>query len=325
MQLFIDANIFLSFYRFSSDDLEQLQKLAVLVKTGRISLLLPEQVVEEFLRNREATIAEALIGLRRHSLGFEYPRLAMEYREYAQLRELEVEYKRAHTALIQLIADDAAGRRLKADSTVRSLFDAATQIAITSDVLDRAELRSAKGNPPGKKGSIGDAINWEVLLESAESGELHFVSADTDYVSPLNETELNGFLMAEWKNAKGSAIVFYRSLTGFLRAQFPDIQLSTESEVERVLAIKDLVETRSFQQTHKAIQLLATFKYFSTSELNQIAKAAITNDQIERILSDRDVFDFLTSLVAQRTDEIEESTLEELRPRLAEAEARLNQ
>jgi hypothetical protein len=52
MQLFIDANVFLSFYRFSSDDLEQLEKLTVLVKTGRIRLWLPEHVVDEFYRNR---------------------------------------------------------------------------------------------------------------------------------------------------------------------------------------------------------------------------------------------------------------------------------
>jgi hypothetical protein len=325
MQLFIDANVFLSFYRFSSDDLEQLEKLTVLVKTGRIRLWLPEQVVDEFYRNREETIAVAIAGLKRHNFNVEFPRLAMEYKEYAQLRDLHLKYEKMHSALIKLISDDAGGARLKADSTVRSLFDVATQIPTTKELFSKASARSAVGNPPGKKGSIGDAINWEAVLEKADKSEdLDFVSSDTDYVSPLNDTELDGFLVHEWAFRKESQICLFRTLSQYLKARFPDIQLTTESELERVLALKDLIESRSFAQTHKAIQGLQTFKYFSPTELNQIAEAAVENDQIERIISDRDVFDFLVQLTHGREDEIEEPTRSSLFALLSDADAELN-
>ncbi len=322
MQLFIDANVFLSFYRFSSDDLQQLEKLTVLVKSGRIRLLLPGQVVDEFYRNREENIAEAVAGLKRHNFNVEFPRLAMEYKEYKELRELQLKYEKTHSALVKLISDDAAAARLKADSTVRSIFDAASQIQITQGLFAKASARSAVGNPPGKKGSIGDAINWEAVLESADKSEdLDFVSSDRDYVSPLNDAELNGFLVREWQLEEKSKIFFYRTLSHYLKARFPDIQLTTESELERVLAIKDLIESSSFAQTHKAIQGLGMFKYFSPTELNDIAKAAVENDQIAKIISDRDVFQFLVNLIQGRKDEIEEPNRNDLTSLLSDAAA----
>ncbi len=48
MNIFIDTNIFLSFFHFSSDDLEELKKLAVFLRRGKVRLWLPEQVVRNF-------------------------------------------------------------------------------------------------------------------------------------------------------------------------------------------------------------------------------------------------------------------------------------
>lgn len=64
MNLFIDTNIFLSFHHYTSDDLEELRKLAVLARQGEVELLLPKQVVDEFKRNRAGKIADALKRLR---------------------------------------------------------------------------------------------------------------------------------------------------------------------------------------------------------------------------------------------------------------------
>ena len=60
MNIFIDTNVYLSFYHLSSDDLEELKKLVVLAREGKVVLLLPEQVIDEFRRNRAAKIADAL-------------------------------------------------------------------------------------------------------------------------------------------------------------------------------------------------------------------------------------------------------------------------
>jgi hypothetical protein len=49
------------------------------------------------------------------------------------------------------------------------------------------------GNPPGKPGSCGDAVNWEALLQGCPNGEdLELVSEDRDYASPLDDTRMSG-------------------------------------------------------------------------------------------------------------------------------------
>ena len=62
MNLFIDTNIFLSFYYLSSDDLEELNKLAVLLQQSEVTLFLTNQVVEEFRRNRENRLPAVVNG-----------------------------------------------------------------------------------------------------------------------------------------------------------------------------------------------------------------------------------------------------------------------
>ena len=47
-------------YHFSNDDLEELRKLRVLLEREEVILYLPQQVVEEFWRNREGKIFDAL-------------------------------------------------------------------------------------------------------------------------------------------------------------------------------------------------------------------------------------------------------------------------
>ncbi len=63
MNIFIDTNIFLSFYNLTSDELEELKKLVVLLRKKKVVLLLPEQVIHEFRRNRAKKISEAISKL----------------------------------------------------------------------------------------------------------------------------------------------------------------------------------------------------------------------------------------------------------------------
>ena len=55
MRLFIDSNIFLSFYDFTSHYIQQLDKLCYLIDDRKLQLLLPEQVVHETARRMTST------------------------------------------------------------------------------------------------------------------------------------------------------------------------------------------------------------------------------------------------------------------------------
>ncbi|GAB4156281.1 MAG: hypothetical protein Fur0046_36220 [Cyanobacteria bacterium J069] len=115
MQLFIDTNIFLSFYHFKSDDLEELRKLNILIREQKIKLLLTDQIVDEFNRNRENKIADAIKHLREQRFNLQFPQLCKDYDEYQRLREHQKLYEREHTALLDKIYNDIKNKTLKAD------------------------------------------------------------------------------------------------------------------------------------------------------------------------------------------------------------------
>ena len=61
MHVFIDSNIFLSFYHFTKDDLKELKKLVDSIKNQSITLYLPEQVINETRRNQPRRLMIRLI------------------------------------------------------------------------------------------------------------------------------------------------------------------------------------------------------------------------------------------------------------------------
>src|SRR3989442_14946441 len=96
MNFFIDTNIFLSFYHLTSDDLDELKKLVILLRNKTIRLWLPDQVVKEFHRNRENKISDALKRLRDQRLNLQFPQICKDYEEYEELRQLQKQYEEKH-------------------------------------------------------------------------------------------------------------------------------------------------------------------------------------------------------------------------------------
>ncbi|MBD3653281.1 PIN domain-containing protein [Kangiella sp.] len=198
MNLFIDTNVFLSFFHLSNDDLEEIHKLAVLIEKGDVTLWLTEQVKDEFKRNRESKISEALKKLKEQKTKPQFPQICKEYDEYPEIRELQKDFDKKISSLIQKVNEDVVNRTLKADQKIDELFEQAHLIPTTDDLVNKAKLRMDVGNPPGKDGSLGDAINWECLLYSVTNNEkLYLVADDKDYYSVLDNTKLKEFLSDE--------------------------------------------------------------------------------------------------------------------------------
>lgn len=304
MHFFLDTNAYLSFYHFSGEDLEELKKLGVLIKQKQLALVVPEQTRNEFGRNRAAKIADALKRLREQKLGLQYPKLCRPYDEFAELRRLQDAYDQVHTKLLSQLTQDVRDEGLKADVIIRALFDLSMSVATTDQLLDRARKRVEVGNPPGKPGSLGDAINWEAVLEVVPHGEdACIVTDDADFCSALNRDEFHPFLLAGWRGAKGSTLSFHRNLSGFFRERFPHIKLA--SALEKELLIKELATSNSYNDTHIAVARLRRFTEFSPEEAVSIFEAADANSQVYRIASDPDVASLLESVARSLPDSVQ--------------------
>lgn len=321
MHLFIDTNVFLAFYHLTSDDLEELRKLAVLIEQKQVVLLLPDQVVAEFRRNRESKIADAIKELKEQRLNLRFPQICKHYPEYPELRALQKQYEERHSALLDKVSHDATNATLKADETIKELFAKAETIESTPDRVARARLRIALGKPPGKDGSLGDAMNWEALLDyMPPRTDLHFITGDRDYVSILDENRFKDVLLHEWSaQTPASELRLYRRLSAFFKEQFPQIKLGSENE--RELLIQTLAASRSFPVTHSAIARLSKHTHFTAAQRNDIVRAAVSNNQISWIIDDEDVQQFLATVITGHEAEIEEALLSEAQALLAKSQA----
>lgn len=317
MKLFIDTNIFLSFYHYSSEDLEELKKLGVLISQGRAELYLPEQVRDEFARNRATKINDALRNIRSLKLSIPLPQIAKDYPEYGIARKALAEADRLMAQLQAKMDADIANVSLKADRTIAELFEKATRIPTDSALVALARQRVDLGNPPGKNNSHGDAINWEALLKSVPDGEdLYFITDDGDYQSPLDSDLFDPFLGDEWLRRKKSSIRFHKRLSGFFKEKFPQVKLA--SELEKDLVIRELATAGSFASAKATLRRLAQYSDLTDAEANAIADAAGTNNQVYWIIQDADVEPYFRELLRTHGGHLDPSVLKQLKFRFGD-------
>lgn len=294
--VFIDSNIWLSLYSFSSDDLEQFMKLKDLIGLD-ITIWLPEQVYNEVGRNRENKIKDTM---NRFELWkFEIPNIVKGYSQYKKLSKKVNILKQDHKDLIAQIKHDTTSKSLHADKTIHEIFKLCTTISTTNDIVSSAYLRYNIGNPPGKDNKYGDAINWLSLLQAVPDGEdLFFIGADGDFQSILDKNSFNQFLLDEWKERKNSDLFFFKSLTEFFNTHLKAIQIKNEliADIEKDALISSLECSGSFSQTHSVVGKLTKFSTWTDEQKQRIYDAVENNSQVGFISGDDDIASFLSSL-----------------------------
>lgn len=275
LNLFIDTNILLGFYRYSKDDLTKLNQLEdLIVKTSDINLIVTSQQVDEFYRNRDKVIADVVKEL---STAISIPQLFSGHADYKAIKKqaemIRAEVERVKNETLEAAQDGS----LKADTIISRLFKDATVVdAVT---ITKAKRRSDVGNPPGKAGSIGDAINWELLLTTVPVDEnLHIVSRDGDFASALDKTKLNSFLQKEWDKNRLGSIHLYETLNGLFKTNFPHIKLMDEYIKDDL--IRQLSQSLSFDSSRAIIEKMLKVGGFSEKQIAALYKAATTNDQV---------------------------------------------
>ena len=296
LHLFIDTNIFLSFYAYTNDDVEELRKLISLIKTNQLKLYLTEQVRNEFNRNREGKLRDSLREFRRLSVSDSIPRFMEQYASIKAYREARKNLLKAQDDAIIEANKQAEQESIGADTLFQDLSNAAGIIKITDEIYNSAMRRMQLGNPPGKDHSLGDRINWEMLIAQVPDGtDLHIVSKDGDFGSPLGSAP-NGFLVDEWTTKKKSTLFLHDQLKPLLKEYFPQIKLAIDAE--KRVAMESLMNSGNFAWTHFSIRRLTPFIDVLTSEdIHELVAAAESNSQIWAIITDEDVYAFFSKLL----------------------------
>ena len=323
MNVFIDTNILLKFFHFTKDQLDALSDVFASHEHGKAQVHLTQQVCDEFKRNREAKIKDALKKFRDAKIEMQLPSFMRGYQEFDRIQETITELQTLTKSLSDKVNKDVADSKLEADALIADIFERADILETTKKIYDQVQMRVTLGNPPGKQGSIGDAINWTILLAEVPEGEdVHIISEDGDYFSILNEKAVNPFLADEWTKKKNSRVHVYRSLSAFMTEHFDGVAFSFDKEKDTF--IDDLLSVGSYAACHQVIAKLEKFSYFSQREVERILAAAGANSQFGGIMYDYDVSDFLNRVAVPKMGtiadpaylEILEKVVEEKRNRI---------
>ncbi|TDY22577.1 hypothetical protein B0G81_2888 [Paraburkholderia sp. BL6665CI2N2] len=209
LNLFIDTNIFLNFYHYTNDDTGVINSLIERIAEEKIVLHLPQQVSDEWERNREVKLSTAANEFSKITFPDTIPR-HMHGLASADLYKQAVEQaKKARNHLVAEATVKARTYGLEVDAMLNLLFEAATKYPHDLAIFELGTRRAKLGNPTGKSGSVGDQYNWEMLLSKVPADDLYIVTKDGDYVSALGGTDENGglyanaFLKREWSSRKG--------------------------------------------------------------------------------------------------------------------------
>ncbi|EIJ2221401.1 DUF4935 domain-containing protein [Vibrio cholerae] len=311
MNVFIDTNIFFTFYSMSSEKIEELKKALVLHKESKITLWLPEIVVNEFWRNRASEVSRCLSDFE-SDVSVKIPQIVKDDARSDKLVSAQKDLKRLISDISKDIKERVKKEELDADLAVKEIFANAKRIESNNELIEQSMKRYDLGNPPGKKGSYGDALNWESLLKAIPHGEdIHIISDDGDFYSPLDKNTLNEYLAHEWNRKKGSEAIIYKRLTTFISNNFPEAR--SVAELERNIVVEKLEKSGSFSTTHTVVSSLNKLSDFNQSQVIRIIEAYMTNQQVNWIATDPDLKAFAKVVIDTYAHLVEPEKLKEFK------------
>ena len=211
MLLFIDTNIFLDFYQMrggqvANDQLKQLDGL-------RSRIITSHQVEMEYKKNRQKVIIETLGNIKspKQDTKITSPILldskAVEI-IHRNVDDVEKQQKKLKNQIDKILRNP--NRNDPVYKWTQKLFKTKSELNLdidtNKDKLIRREAwrRFMLGRPPRKNDdtSIGDAVNWEWIIDCAErrNDDVIIVSRDSDFgITHGKEVFINDWLRQEFK------------------------------------------------------------------------------------------------------------------------------
>ncbi len=255
--LFVDTNIWLDFYRARTEAALSLVKHLEAISAD---IIVTYQLEMEFKKNRQQAILEGMGELKApQQIG--RPGL---FSDAKAVKKMQSGLKTAETRVKQLRSRFA--RALENPTTQDPVFKVCQRIfhkqddlVLTRDdklrhiIRRKAFRRFILGCPPRKKSdtSIGDAVNWEWMIDRAitKKAELVIVSRDSDYgVTFDGRTVINDHLRQEFieRVSKKRKVLLFSKLSEALKLF--SVPISPEEEQEEKELIRESAAASAREQ-----------------------------------------------------------------------------
>jgi len=292
MKLFIDANIYLDYFRVSSEKLSSLKVLKKLLNKKKLILLIPQQTIEEYIRMRGSVVEETRRELLLKQKDFKsiVTPNTKNWKKAEKIKEKVKAVKIAYSGLIKEYDKKIIEEKTDADILIKNIFDLGRQLKESKSILKKSYVRYMKGNPPRKSNySYGDAIIWELLLKNAIKDNLAIITRDRDFITEQKgEKVLNIFLQKEWEKKTNKKINLFTSLGKFINQFEKKIVVKkeiVEEEERRSQRMEDHFKvsfegTRMSDNPFSSFDLLSSYNY--DSSFRQIKFCPFCGKDIEK-------------------------------------------
>lgn len=271
--IFIDTNIFLDFYRFKEKEVSK--KYLEQILDHKEILITTQQVEMEFKKNRQKVLSLKFDEIKKYKTdNFTIPDILQENNDFEKsiresTKKISEELNKLHNKMHLVFKEPE-----KHDPVYKIVSDIFKNVGQFSqkepeeDLYKKAERRFKLGYPPRKAGdnSIGDAINWEWMINCAElSGkDLIIVSRDGDFGADYDkEPYINNWLDEEFKTRVGKKAKII--LTNKLSSAFDHAKIDFSEEL--ILEEKELIANEQNNQDIKFTKL-----YNHLANINNILK-----------------------------------------------------
>lgn len=209
--IFIDTNILLDFYRMRKSDVSL--KYLEEIENHKDLIITSSQVEMEYKKNRQAVILESISEVKKNiNINLSVPTILSDARAVEMIKKskkvIEDQQNRVKLQIERILKNPS-----KYDPVYQSLqklFNYNSPINLNRENKLRFSIRKLAikrfilGYPPRKKTdtSIGDSVNWEWIIKSAETTGKHIiiVTRDNDFGAVYDgDSYLNDWLVQEFK------------------------------------------------------------------------------------------------------------------------------
>ncbi|PTS94177.1 hypothetical protein DBR27_17975 [Flavobacterium sp. HMWF030] len=185
MKILIDTNIFLDFYRSNGASIHIFSTLIENID----KFILTDQIIQEFERSREGVIKSLQerfqIESKLDNFSSSYLQNLPEFKKLIEIqREYSAQQKIVSSSISEILknsAKDPIANYFK-EFVNESLKEDKVYFT-TDEIISKAVKRKNIGNPPtSNKFSLGDEINWEIILANIQE-DIILVGRDNTYVN----------------------------------------------------------------------------------------------------------------------------------------------
>lgn len=286
--IFIDTNILLDFYRIRKSDisLKYLQEM----ENHKGILILTNQVEMEFRKNRQKVILEAITEVNKISAGnLNIPTILSDAKPVDMLKsaqkQIATQQKKIKERIDKLLA--SPGTQDIVFQTLQRIFKTPSEYNLNRDNDKRYTIRRLAlrrfylGYPPRKKedNSIGDAINWEWIIDCASRTDKHIilVTRDCDFgIIYGDNSYLNDWLQVEFKeriSQKRKIILTDKLSTAFKLVEIPVTTEMIEEEntiiSERIIESEEQNEMNEYRAVRNRQRLRLLKEYLGNNQENK--------------------------------------------------------